>query len=206
MSVPLVKMCGFTRPEDALIAVREGASLIGMIFAEESVRRVDEEAAGRIAESVRSFSDDVSLVGVFVNEPASRINDLTRRFGLDLVQLHGEEEERFPSELEAPVIRAVRVREGVNLEPGGEYEWLLYDAWAESTRGGTGNTFDWSLLDARSNRKKRMLSGGLNSENVREAILRVEPDAVDVASGIESAPGIKDPQKIERFMTEVKNG
>lgn len=201
----LVKICGITRPEDARLAVESGATWVGVIFAPESKRKIDDAAA----QEVRAALDDFGrgeLVGVLVNEDPARINELCRDVGLDRVQLHGDEPDVDMERIVVPVIRAVRVgATAPEIPVGGSPGMWLFDTVDASGRGGTGKSFDWSLLDGLRGHRPFLLSGGLDPENVADAIRRVRPDGVDVASGVESSPGIKDPDKLRAFMREVKN-
>jgi len=198
-----VKICGLTRPEDAALAVSLGAWALGVIFAPESPRRVSHEQAVAVLEPA---SAGVERVGVFVNAGPDEIVETARVCGLTAVQLHGDES---PGEcLEVGrrtgclVIKALRVAGPESLAGVVSFDtdFILLDTYQSERHGGTGEVFDWSLAAAlpTSVRGERLiLSGGLNPDNIVEAVRVVAPLAVDVASGVESAPGIKDPEKMK---------
>jgi phosphoribosylanthranilate isomerase len=210
MFVPKVKICGITNVADALCAASAGASAIGMVFYQPSPRNIEIEVAREISRVLPPF---VSRVGLFVNAPHAEVERVFREVGLDLLQFHGEEDSTYCAAISLPYIKAIRVRseEDVGLAEN-KYQssrGLLVDAYKEGVPGGTGETFDWSLLPS-SRSKPLILAGGLTPENVQAAIAEVRPYAVDVSGGVESARGIKDQRKIIRFIKEVicgcKNG
>ncbi len=202
-----VKVCGITRPQDAELAVSLGAWAIGMIFYEPSPRRCSLEQAQLISQALRR---KVELVGVFVNEPLPRIAGLAEQLQLSIVQLHGDEGPSFCAEVArrtgAKVCKAAQVAGSGDVRDLERFhvDFHLLDAKSDSgLRGGTGNTFDWALLEQRRSSVPLILSGGLGPENVGEAIDTVRPFAVDVASGVEDAPGRKDEQKMRAFFDAV---
>lgn len=206
MKRPKVKICGITRVEDALEAVNAGADFIGFIFAKASPRYIDPDAVRKIVRRVRSVWDHVSCVGVFVDEDPAETNRIVRFTDLDLVQLHGREPASDLDRIFHPVIRAMRVGDELPDLAGWERTaWILYDTYARSAHGGTGRTFDWSLL-AKPRAQAFFLSGGLNARNVAKAIRTVQPDAIDVSSGVEDAPGIKSSAKIRALFAEIAEG
>ena len=199
-----VKICGVTNVEDALAAAQNGASFIGFVFAE-SPRKCDPATAKHIR---RILGGDVKTVGVFTEESdeALRIMDECE---LDYAQLHGYLTEEFAWRIGAErVIRVARVKNESSITALAEFTqaaFYLLDAFREGIAGGTGTTFDWSLARlAKELGKPVFLSGGLNPGNVEEAIRTVRPFAVDVASGVEAAPGLKDHAKIKEFMDNVR--
>lgn len=200
----LVKICGIGRIEDALVAADCGADFIGLIFAPRSKRRVGVDDAARIVEAVRRHRQDIELVGVFVDEHAERVRSTAERVGLDLVQYHGAESEELIEEVGLPAIRVRRVGSAPPsfVESSGA-EWILYDTSVAGEDGGTGRTFDWSLLREHPREHRFFLSGGLDATNVRRAIATVRPNAVDLCSGVEESPGIKSRKKIEELMRQV---
>jgi len=206
-----VKICGITDPRDAELAVALGAWAIGMVFFQSSPRRCSIEQALRITTASRR---KVELCGVFVDASLDEIGQLTEALGLTMVQLHGEEGPSFCAEVArrtgARVIKAVQVSGAGDVRDLERFhvDLHLLDARAtasdgQALRGGTGETFDWSLLADRRSKTPLILSGGLRPENVAEAIGRVGPYAVDTASGTECAPGHKDEAKLRAFFEAV---
>lgn len=197
------KICGITRVEDALTAVRCGADAVGFVFYEKSPRNVDVERAAQIVAALPPF---VTAVGLFVNEDAATVLSIRQRVGLDLLQFHGDETPEYCQSFSAPYIKALRVRPELNLiQYAADFSSaraLLLDAYQEGVAGGTGKTFDWDLIPAGLS-KPVILAGGLDAENVGEAIRRVRPYAVDVSGGVEQDKGIKDVAKIAAFMRGV---
>lgn len=205
MSDVLVKICGIRRVEDARVAAQAGADFLGMIFAS-SARRVVAEEAKQIARAARQVRPEIRLVGVFVNEDPRVITGIADEVGLDLIQYHGEESSDAMAQVERPSIRAIRVGARTpSLPPDLRADWILFDTFMAGRRGGTGTRFDWSLLPSGHADQKFFLSGGLDSSCVREAIGHVRPDAVDVSSGVESEPGVKDARKIAEFIRQVRS-
>lgn len=199
----IVKICGVTRIEDAEAAVEAGADWIGLNFWPRSKRHVDAETATRIAAAIPG---DVKKVGVFVNAPSTQVEQLAARVGLDLLQFHGDEDADYLAPFATRAIRALRVQGPADLRAldGLAVDTVLLDA-PSANYGGSGTTFDWSLArQARTFGKKLLLAGGLTPENVAQAVREVRPFGVDVASGVESAPGIKDHAKIRAFVRAAK--
>ena len=200
-----VKICGITRVEDALAAVRLGAHALGFVFYAESPRYVTPENAAAI---VRKLPPFVAAVGLFVNAEVFAVQRVLEQVPLSLLQFHGEETPESCCQFRVPYIKAVRVRAGLDLlqyaQLYGAGRGLLLDAYIEGAHGGTGSVFDWSLIP-RELPLPVVLSGGLNPANVRDAIRGVRPSAVDVSSGVEAGPGIKDVQKMAAFFQGVRN-
>ena len=200
-----VKICGITRVEDALAAARLGARALGFVFYGNSPRNV---TAGHAAGIIRALPPFITMVGLFVNAGATEVERVIEQVPLNLLQFHGEEAPPFCSEFRLPYIKAVRVRAGLDLlqyaRLHGAARGLLLDAFVEGTHGGTGSAFDWSLIP-RELPLPVILSGGLNPENVGEAIRRVRPWAVDVSSGVEASHGTKDAQKMAAFFQGVRD-
>jgi phosphoribosylanthranilate isomerase len=198
-----VKICGITRPEDAELAASLGAWAIGFNFWPGSKRRVDPAVAAGIARELRR---KVEPVGVFVNPALDEVVRIAEGVGLTHVQLHGDEGPSFCTAVAertgARVIKALRVGSGADIRDAERFhtDFHMLDAAAGSAYGGTGRTFDWALVAQRRSKVPLILSGGLTPENVAEGIAAVHPWGVDVASGVESAPGIKDPAKVEAFI------
>jgi phosphoribosylanthranilate isomerase len=194
----LVKICGITRPEDAEAAVAAGADAIGFIFWPKSPRFVDPYRARRIAAALPPF---VTPVGVFVDQPLDYVNGVASLVRLGVVQLHGDETPTFAAEVSRPVMKAV------SLGSGDTSVWparvrLLLDVHDPVTRGGTGRTIDWTAAAELAAQREIVLAGGLKPENVADAIARVRPFGIDVSSGVEGAPGVKDHQRL-RALFEV---
>lgn len=204
----LVKICGITNLDDALLAVKFGADALGLNFYEKSPRHISIQTGKDIA---IKLPRDVTKVGVFVNEESSRIGELVDLIGLDAVQLHGNEDVAFVNELrrrtDVKIIKAFRVSSDFESESVFEYQLdgVLLDAFSPDLYGGSGSGFDWEIARAvASTRPDLYLAGGLTAENVADAIAAVRPYAVDVASGVELAKGVKDSTKLEAFITNAK--
>jgi phosphoribosylanthranilate isomerase len=203
--VTRVKICGVTRAEDARLAAELGAAAIGFIFWPASPRCIDPAAAGEIAASLPPL---VTTVGVFVDQPIDDVLRIARQARLSAIQLHGSESMAYAQRVLQPVIKAVAV--GADFVPESVDAYppevtILMDADDPVRRGGTGRTIDWSAAAAVAARRPVFLSGGLNPSNVAEAIARVRPYAVDISSGVESAPGIKDAARL-RALFEAAHG
>lgn len=198
-----VKICGITNVKDALDVVEAGADAIGLVFYAPSPRAVTLAQAKEVVASIPAF---VTVVGLFVNAEKSEIEKTITEVGIDLMQFHGDESPDFCRQFNRPYIKAVRVKADTNLiQYADEFfdaKALLLDAYAEGLPGGTGQSFDWSLIPSNL-AKSVILAGGLNAENVAQAIKAVQPYAVDVSGGVEVAKGIKDVYKIKRFMQQV---
>jgi phosphoribosylanthranilate isomerase len=200
-----VKICGITRIEDAHVAARAGAHAIGLVFHPPSPRDVTPDRARAIALALPPF---VTPVGLFVDAPVERVRDTIRQVPLQLLQFHGHEPAEYCGAFGLPYIKAVRVTEDVDLVQCAlayrDAKGLLLDAYVAGVAGGTGTVFDWRLIPARLPLPV-ILSGGLDPDNVTEAVRTVRPWAVDVSSGVEAGRGIKDPAKIAAFMAGVRN-
>jgi len=200
-----VKFCGITRVEDALNAAKVGVDAIGMVFYEQSRRAVSIEQAREIIQVLPPF---VSVVGLFVNPSPKQVAAVLHKVQLDLLQFHGNE---LPEECYCygrPYIKAIHMRGGVDLHREVERyrtaRGILLDSFDKNMPGGTGETFDWTVIP-RDLGGKIILAGGLTPENVWKAISTVNPFAVDVASGIELDSGIKDMEKMIAFMRGVNS-
>lgn len=202
----LVKICGITRLEDALLAVELGASALGFIFWPSSPRYIPPSRAAEIA---AALPPRVATVGVFVDQTRNFVWNAAEQVGLTALQLHGSETLAFAAALPRPVIKAVPVAADFSLEAAMAIPrtiTVLLDAHDPIRRGGTGATIDWSVAAAVAWRRPVFLSGGLHAGNIREAIARVNPHAVDLSSGVESAPGIKDPAKLRALFGALAEG
>jgi phosphoribosylanthranilate isomerase len=198
-----VKICGITNLDDALLSVDAGADALGFVFYGASPRYVSPEQAARI---IRQLPPFIQTIGLFVNESLSLINDTADACGLDIIQLHGEESPQFCAGVRRRVIKALRVKNSISLEPMTSYRVsaFLLDAWSPSEPGGTGQTFNWDIAADAARRGVIVLAGGLSPDNVANAIRQVRPYGVDVSSGVESAPGVKDAAKIREFIRKAK--
>ncbi|MCR8846776.1 phosphoribosylanthranilate isomerase [Rossellomorea sp. SC111] len=197
-----VKVCGIRRQVEAEWALEAGADAIGFVFAD-SKRKVDVEKAAEISKSI---SSDLLKIGVFVNESKERMEEIFHLVKLDYVQLHGDESVEFCETLNLPFIKAISVKErkdidGIDDFPG---EMILLDSGKGPHRGGNGTTFNWDYTHSINISHHLILAGGLNPDNVREAIIKVRPYMVDVSSGVET-DGAKDRLKIESFVREAKS-
>ncbi|MBT5469017.1 MAG: phosphoribosylanthranilate isomerase [Nitrospina sp.] len=200
-----VKVCGMTNLKDVLAAVDAGADAVGFIFYKKSPRSVNMKTVREIIQELPPFVD---AVGVFVNETAEQINNIADRCNLDRVQLHGDESPTFCKRIKRRVIKAIRVKDIQSLKQLSGYtvSSFLLDTHSEGQQGGTGKVFDWSLAYPAKKYGSIILAGGLTPANVRGAIQRVQPYGVDVCSGVESQPGIKDHTKMRAFLKNVKAG
>jgi len=199
-----IKICGITRPGDAVAAAQAGADAVGLVFYPPSPRFLNVERAREIRDALPPF---VQAVALFVNPDAAQVAQAIGRVHPALLQFHGEETPDFCAQFGLPYVKACRVTQGVDLvkylRPFSTASGWLLDAHVEEY-GGVGASFDWSLVPARLERPL-VLSGGLTRGNVGEAVRRVRPWAVDVSSGVESSKGIKDAAKIAAFIAEVRN-
>ena len=213
-----IKICGITNKEDALMAAEAGADALGFILYPKSPRFVEPD---RVAEIISALPPFVTPVGVFVDEEDQEIRRILRRCGLRILQFHGNESPAFCRSFREKAIKAFRVGETRNENGNTLRERMqnytvdacLLDTYTRDLPGGTGNTFDWgiaaevraALQNSPSCSKRIILSGGLTPDNVAEAIRKVGPYAVDVSSGVESAPGKKDAEKVKAFIRAVRN-
>ncbi len=200
-----IKICGITREDDALFCAECGADFLGFIFVPASPRYIEPEKAGAIATRLRRRGPAPKFVGVFQDASTDYMRAISDVAGLDFVQLHGGETDDDISALGIPAIKTLHVGETLpdtHLAPTAA--WLLFDTYDERRSGGTGKRFEWSLLTTYERSKPFFLSGGLNPDNVVAAISLVRPDAIDVASGVEASPGVKDHAKVARLFERVR--
>lgn len=199
-----IKICGLTRQEDAIAASTLGADILGFNFVPGSKRYLNPYSAREIIKSLPPF---ISKVGIFANEDPEVINELTGFLGLDAVQLHGDEDDRYCVDIKAPVIKALRVGSSEDLLGQSSYHVsaFLLDAMVEGELGGTGKTFDWRVAVEFAQNNRIFVAGGLTPENVGEAVRILEPYGVDTASGVESEPGVKDHKLIEEFIKAARS-
>lgn len=205
---PKVKFCGITSLHDARFASGAMADYLGFIFYDESPRYLDPAKAGAII----NWIEGPKFVGVFVNQPLDDVNMIAKQTGVDYVQLHGKENCDYCQLVEKPIIKTIHVAKDdaasdlkARIEPFADcVDFLLFDTKVGGKWGGTGQSFNWSLLEDVAGELPFFLSGGLSSGNIRAACRKVQPYAVDVSSGIEAEPGVKDYDKIESFMEEIR--
>ncbi len=198
-----VKICGITNMDDALAAVDAGADALGFVFYDKSPRFIEVDNARDI---IRALPPFVLTVGLFVNAELDFVNTTSSSCNLDRVQLHGEETPDFCAQVARPVVKVFRVKDAASIEPMKDYRvaGYLLDAWSPRTHGGTGLTFNWDLARAAKQHGPIILAGGLTPENVRQAVVTVQPYGVDVSSGVEASPGIKNPAKVREFVRRAK--
>jgi phosphoribosylanthranilate isomerase len=200
-----VKICGITRQEDAEAAVNAGAAALGFIFWPGSPRAVDPRRARTIIESLPAF---VTAVGVFVDQPADYVNEVASLARLGAVQLHGEESADYAATMSRPVVKAVAIRRGFEPDATSIDVWpsrirVLLDGHDPLLKGGTGRLVDWLVAAAVARRRPIILAGGLTADNVGDAIARVRPFGIDVSSGVEVAPGVKDHGRIKALFEAI---
>jgi len=205
VTIPRVKICGITNLEDALHAVRCGADALGFVFHPRSPRWIRPEQVRAITGGLPPF---VTTVGLFVNQSAEEIRKVVNFCGLDVIQLHGDETPQACLDL-APcrVVKALRLRDAGSLDGVGNYPVcaVLLDAWVPDQFGGTGHRCDWQLAAEVARERTTILAGGLDPGCVAAAVRQVQPYAVDVSSGVERSPGLKDSEKVAAFIRNAKS-
>ncbi|MCB1532699.1 MAG: phosphoribosylanthranilate isomerase [Alphaproteobacteria bacterium] len=207
----LVKICGLSTQDTVISAVEAGADFIGFVFYPPSPRAITPEIAAALSAHIPKH---VQRVGLFVDPSDADIENVLKHAPLDMVQVHGSESPMRLKEIKdkfgLPLIKAIQVGSRSDIEDIGQYtlyaDWMLFDAKPEnaSLPGGTGQIFDWSILNELAIQTPWMLSGGLNSENVAQALAILNPKAIDVSSGVEREKGVKDIEKIKAFINIVK--
>ena len=199
-----VKICGITSLKDVEMAVNYRVSAIGMIFCPDSPRYVD---PAEMEQWIDRIPDSVKKVGVFVNEQIDTINNITRQLKLEFIQLHGDESPKFCNGIIRPVIKVFRVGDDFDAIVLNEYDvhGFLFDTYKKGNPGGTGTRFNWDLIANLKTETPIILSGGLTPENVLNGIEAVNPAAVDVNSGVESVPGVKDEEKIKELFSVLEH-
>lgn len=199
-----VKFCGLTHEEDIARAVKLGVDALGFVFYAPSSRSVAPDHAAMLTSSVPAF---VTRVGLFVNEQPAIIQNIFERTRLNLIQYHGDETPEFCDAVGLPFIKAFRVRPGIDIQTEMERypnaSGFLLDAYVKGQPGGTGERFDWGMIPQ--SNAPIILAGGLSPDNAKDAIEQVAPWALDVSGGIETKPGRKDPDEMERFMNACRN-
>lgn len=203
-----VKICGLTSLHDARFVSGALVNYMGFIFYDESPRYIEPAKAGAII----NWIEGPECVGVFVNQPLDDVNMIARQTGVDLVQLHGNESAEYCDLVEKRIIKALHISSTTTVdelsEKVDEYrphvDYILFDTKIDGQWGGTGQTFDWEILEEGAGGVPFFLSGGLNPDNIRAACETVHPFAVDLSSGVESEPGVKSFDKVEAFMEEMR--
>lgn len=199
-----VKICGLTRPEDAVAAVTAGADAIGLVFWQPSSRSVNVERAAEICQQLPAF---VTVVALLVDAEPEFVRNLLDRLPIGLLQFHGSETPTDCDQFGKPYMKAIRVRPGLDISAEIERypaaSSILLDAYRKDVPGGTGETFEWQLIPPEY-RSRIVLAGGLNPDNVGAAVRQVRPYAVDVSGGVERAPGIKHGEKIRAFIRQAR--
>ena len=204
-----VKICGLTTLEDARFVSGALADYLGFIFYPESPRYIEPAKAGAII----NWLEGPGKVGVFVNQPLDDVNSIAKQTGIDYVQLHGNESPDYCALVEKPIIKAFHIEKDTDptelISRVESYldrvDYLLFDTKSDTEWGGTGQTFNWNILDEITSDKPFFLSGGLNTKNVQDAIQTVQPYAIDLSSGLEESPGLKDFDKIELFFDKMRD-
>ena len=208
LGVPRIKFCGVTTPGDADQAVLAGAWAVGLVFWPRSPRRCRPDVAAEIGAALKRRAE---VVGVFVNARLDYVARIAEEAELTMIQLHGDEGPAFCAEAGrrtgCKVIKAMRVRSGADIQALAAFrtDFHLLDSYSAGMPGGTGETFSWELIRAHRGAVPMILSGGLNPDNVAEAISIARPFGVDVASGVEASPGRKDPDKLKAFAEAVRS-
>jgi phosphoribosylanthranilate isomerase len=198
-----VKICGMTRLSDALHAVEHGANALGFVFWPQSPRYISPDRAATI---IAALPAGVSTVGVFVNESVDGIKGVASETGISIIQLHGDEPPTYADALDWPVLPATTVEEIEQASaawPKGTI--FLVDAVDPVRRGGTGRTVDWQQAASAARARRIVLAGGLTPDNVADAVVMVRPFGVDVSSGVENAPGVKNEDKVARFLASARS-
>jgi phosphoribosylanthranilate isomerase len=199
-----VKICGITTVADARQAVSAGADALGLVFYTKSPRAVSVEQAAEIAKAAGPY---VTVVGLFVNADVDYVQQVLSQVGVHVLQFHGDEDNEFCKQFNRPWYKAIRMHPALNslaaMDLYPDACGFLFDAWSKHKYGGTGETFAWHRMP--NSDKALVLAGGLNADNVTQAIAIAKPYAVDVSGGVESAPGDKDPQLVNDFIANAKN-
>jgi len=200
-----VKVCGMTSLKDALNAVEGGADAVGFIFYKKSLRSVTMKTVREIVLELPPFVD---TVGVFVDETAEQINKIADYCNLDIIQLHGNESPTFCKKIRRKVIKAFRIKDMQSVKKISNFQvsGFLLDTFSENLHGGTGKVFDWNLALPAKKFGPVIMAGGLTPNNVQQAVRQIRPYGVDVCSGVESEPGIKDHKKVRAFLNNAKAG
>lgn len=200
-----VKVCGITKKEDALLAADLGVDALGFVFYKDSPRYIDPGKVGEITSGLHPF---ILRVGLFVNSNEDAVRDSIKKSKINFLQFHGDESEKYCNQFNLPYIKSISMKDGVNLlECCSEYRSasaLLLDTYNKKLKGGTGEVFDWKKIPNNLS-SPLIIAGGLNPENIENLIKLVNPFCVDVSGGVEINKGIKDKEKMKKFMIGVHN-
>ena len=198
-----IKICGITRPYDAVLASEYGAKMIGMIFYDKSPRLISNSVAEKI---VQILPDEILSVGVFVNPTVEEISSIIDKTGIKAFQIHSNFVIEDLSKLNLPIIQAYSISNKSDFDSLGRNgsDYFLLDNKELNSYGGTGKTFDWGLIPSDLRKDRMILAGGINVENVAKAISKIKPAFLDISSGVESSPGIKDKMKLEQLFNAVE--
>jgi len=199
-----VKICGITNEKDAMFAIEHGADALGFVFYEKSPRHITPEKASEIIKKLPPF---ITNVGLFVNERQNIVKEIHERLRLDALQFHGDEKSDYVNSFHAKKIKAFRIKESIDETIFNDYDVdaYLFDAYSDNVYGGSGENFSWNLLTKIRFKRPIILAGGLNPENIISAVSMVKPYAVDVSSGVEKEKGIKDSDKVKKFIIRAKH-
>ena len=199
-----IKICGITNRNDAINAIQFGASAIGFIFYKNSPRYITKHNAYSI---IKSIKEDIIKVGVFVNETKSNIEMIANDISLDVLQLHGNESPEFCDNINFPIIKALHIKNSIDKEKINKYnvDAFLFDTYKKNLFGGSGESFSWGMIEKININKPIILSGGVNIKNIKDAVSIKNISAVDINSGIEKSPGIKDKNKMKNLMNLIKD-
>ncbi|UCG34800.1 MAG: phosphoribosylanthranilate isomerase [Candidatus Omnitrophota bacterium] len=209
-----VKICGITNLDDAIKACEYGADLLGFVFVKDTLRYIGKDKARDIVLRLpEEYKNKVDRVGLFMNEDIERVAEITSFCDLNFIQLHGQEDVDYCRDLRKrlagyKILKAIKVKDEFSLEAISEYDaidFFLFDSFAENVPGGTGKRFKWDILEGCDFNKPFFLAGGLTPENIADAIRMVKPYGVDVSSGVEKEPGIKDEIKVKEFIANAKS-
>ena len=199
-----VKICGITRAQDAIAASDSGVDALGLVFYAGSSRHIELETAKAIMKVIPPF---ITTVALFKDATVEQVNEVTQELDFDLLQFHGSESPEFIQQFHHPYLKAIGMQDPTGLPSTiARFErskGFLLDSHAAGAAGGTGETFDWDTIPSEL-RQQIILAGGINPDNVAECITRIKPYAIDVSSGVESSPGIKDQGKIEQLMKQIR--
>lgn len=203
-----IKICGITSVEDAAFVCAAGVDAVGLVFYEKSPRNVSISQADNIQKSLSPF---ITTVGLFLDETHEFIESVLAKVNLDLLQFHGSENAEFCESFGRPYIKAIGMKDFTTEDAFWQFAQhyknalgFLVDSHATGEAGGTGKTFDWNSVPIRKDKKPIILAGGLNANNIADAVLQVDVYGYDLSSGVEKSPGVKDPDKVKQLMKEVQ--